>query len=745
MGEIMKSGLRMKIILITVAIILFAIGTNAVITTYSFSNEYSEALQSKTLVTGQTLKFQLEKVLSFGIPIQNLVGFEEQCKDLTNKYKEISYAMVVDLNGNILFHNDPSQMGKKLAGTKTLNAVKSEKETVQVYSENGKEYYDIFIPLFGTNAEHIGAVRIGLPIDIINRNVLQAMIYSAIVAGISFIVAVLLLFFALSTWVTKPLTQLIDTIREISGGSTGFERRVEIYSEDEIGELASAFNRMVEDLQKTTVSKNYVDDILRSMFDMLVVFTPDNTIQTVNQTTCDVLGYRAEELVGQPFDILLADENLNPKCAWIDELIDKGAINNTEKVFTTKNGRKIPVVFSASILRDKDGRIQGIVSVAHDITERKKAEKAIVEKEKEYRTILSTTMDGFWITDINGRFLDVNDAYCRLIGYSRAELLAMGIQDIEEKERPEETRQRITRIREVGFDRFETRHRCKDGRIVDVEVSVNYLGGDEGRLFVFLRDITERKRAETALLRFNEELEKGIRERTASLHRTSEQLKDEILQHEFAEKRLQESVDEKIVLLREIHHRVKNNLQIIGSLLNLQSRYIREEGTLRAIRESQTRVKAMALVHEKLYQSKDISKIDLGNYINSVGRSMFDFYDTRGKGISFRTDIQDIFVSINSAIPIGLIINELVSNSLKHAFPEGRRGEIAISIRKENNTLSIVYRDNGVGLPVDLDWRNTDSLGLKLVISLVEQMSGSIELDRTAGTTFTIILQEKTS
>ena len=204
--------------------------------------------------------------------------------------------------------------------------------------------------------------------------------------------------------------------------------------------------------------------------------------------------------------------------------------------------------------------------------------------------------------------------------------------------------------------------------------------------------------------------------------RTSEQLKDEILQHEFAEKRLQESVDEKIVLLREIHHRVKNNLQIIGSLLNLQSRYIREEGTLRAIRESQTRVKAMALVHEKLYQSKDISKIDLGNYINSVGRSMFDFYDTRGKGISFRTDIQDIFVSINSAIPIGLIINELVSNSLKHAFPEGRRGEIAISIRKENNTLSIVYRDNGVGLPVDLDWRNTDSLGLKLVISLVEQM-----------------------
>ena len=102
----MKSWLRMKIILITVAIILFAIGTNAVITTYSFSNEYSEALQSKTLVTGQTLKFQLEKVLSFGIPIQNLVGFEEQCKDLTNKYKEISYAMVVDLNGNILFHND---------------------------------------------------------------------------------------------------------------------------------------------------------------------------------------------------------------------------------------------------------------------------------------------------------------------------------------------------------------------------------------------------------------------------------------------------------------------------------------------------------------------------------------------------------------------------------------------------------------------------------------------------------------
>jgi len=263
--------------------------------------------------------------------------------------------------------------------------------------------------------------------------------------------------------------------------------------------------------------------------------------------------------------------------------------------------------------------------------------------------------------------------------------------------------------------------RNQNDQPIVVRIEANVAGAGQ-ECFMAVADITERKRAEEQLKHFNEELEKGIADRTEKLNA---------------------SLEEKVLLLREIHHRVKNNLQIIISLLNLQSRYIEDERTQQLIRESQNRIRAMALVHEKLYQSKDISKIDLDNYIRFLGNSLFQFYGMKGKGITFTTDMKDISLDINTAIPAGLIINELVSNSLKHAFPGGREGEISIAIKRENKSLSILFKDNGVGIPQDFDWRNAKSLGLRLVVSLVEQLSGTIELDRTAGTAFNIVMQEK--
>ncbi|MCX6690554.1 MAG: ATP-binding protein [Methanoregula sp.] len=237
-----------------------------------------------------------------------------------------------------------------------------------------------------------------------------------------------------------------------------------------------------------------------------------------------------------------------------------------------------------------------------------------------------------------------------------------------------------------------------------------------------IRDVSDRKQAEEALIKFNAELEQRVKERTEQINA---------------------SLEEKVVLLREIHHRVKNNLQIIISLLKLQSRYMTDEYTISAFRECQNRVMAMSLVHEKLYQSDDIAKIDLGNYVRFLGNSLFQFFGRSGTGVTFTTDIQNISLDINTAIPVGLMINELVSNSLKHAFLEGRKGEISIAIRQNDHLLTIVYKDNGVGIPQDFDWRNAKSLGLRLVGSLVEQLNGTIELDRSSGTAFTIVVKEK--
>jgi PAS domain S-box-containing protein len=210
----------------------------------------------------------------------------------------------------------------------------------------------------------------------------------------------------------------------------------------------------------------------------------------------NLFGYSREEIIG----LKAGETYVHPedRLKFKQKIGCEGFVRDHEIKLRKKDGTEMECLLTAIVRRTADGNILGYQGIIRDITERKRAEE-------EYRTILRTTMDGFWITDIQGRFLDVNDAYCQLIGYSRDELLTMKISDMEAVERPEETAQRIQRIMETGGTRFETRHRCKDGRMIDLEVSVNYTKIGGKRLFVFLRDITERKRIE-------EEREKLIHE-----------------------------------------------------------------------------------------------------------------------------------------------------------------------------------------------------------------------------------------
>jgi len=217
----------------------------------------------------------------------------------------------------------------------------------------------------------------------------------------------------------------------------------------------------------------------------------------------------------------------------------------------------------------------------------------------------------------------------------------------------------------------------------------------------------------------------------------------DITERKRADDKIRASLEEKVLLLREIHHRVKNNLQIIISLTNLQMRQIDDERLKQVMAETQNRVRAMSLVHEKLYQSEDISRIDLGSYTRFLVTHLFSYYGIDFRQVVLHIDIGKIMLSINTAIPLGLIINELVSNALKHAFPHGRTGSLSIIVREEKTTLHLSVIDDGVGLAADSDWRHAESLGLRLVISLVDQLDGTIELDRSAGTAFVIVVKEK--
>ena len=208
--------------------------------------------------------------------------------------------------------------------------------------------------------------------------------------------------------------------------------------------------------------------------------------------------------------------------------------------------------------------------------------------------------------------------------------------------------------------------------------------------------------------------------------------------HEYAVIKIKKSLKEKEILIQEIHHRVKNNMQVITSLLKLQSRFIKNEYDKELFKDSYNRVKSMSLVHEKLYGSKDLSNIDFGSYVIRLTELLMNSMNIRPTKIKINVEIEEIFLDINRAIPCGLIINELVSNSLKYAFPESMSGTITISIEIDESEYILIISDDGIGFPDNIKFNDTETLGMQLVVTLVEQIKGKIELDNSNGTFFRI-------
>ena len=212
----------------------------------------------------------------------------------------------------------------------------------------------------------------------------------------------------------------------------------------------------------------------------------------------------------------------------------------------------------------------------------------------------------------------------------------------------------------------------------------------------------------------------------------------DITDQKLAEEKINKSLKEKDVLLKEIHHRVKNNLQIVSSLLSLQSRYMEDPDTVEVFKESQSRIKSMALIHEKLYQTGDLTKINLKEYTYELVSDLFRSYSVNTYLVKYKIESSNILLDINTAIPCGLIINELVTNSIKHAFPDNASGEIDIEIRCDDEDFTLTVKDNGIGFPENLNLDTVKTLGLQLVTSLTKQLDGTIKLSKKDGTCFRI-------
>ncbi len=364
-------------------------------------------------------------------------------------------------------------------------------------------------------------------------------------------------------------------------------------------------------------------------------------------------------------------------------------------------GKTINAEISFNSIRN-NGEITGVSVFSREITEQKQAKEALRESEEKYRAIFESFHDVYYRTDRKGLVTIISPSVRTHAGWDPEDIIGHPVTDFYRDPSKRETFRE--KLKESGvINDYELKLLSKDGRVIDVSVSSKIIFNKDGKptgVEGVLRDITDRKHAE-------------------------EQVKS--------------SLKEKEVLLQEIHHRVKNNMQIISSLLNLQSHHIEDDKVKDMFKMSRDRIKSMALIHEKLYQSKDLTKINFAQYIQSLAVHLLNTYNVSMERIKLNAKVTDVFLDINKAIPCGLIINELVSNSLKHAFPQDKKGNIRIQLNRGNNGyVRLVVSDDGIGFSENVDFQHPDSLGLQLVNDLVDQLGGTLELDSSKGISYQI-------
>ncbi|MCX6559330.1 MAG: PAS domain S-box protein [Candidatus Aminicenantes bacterium] len=385
----------------------------------------------------------------------------------------------------------------------------------------------------------------------------------------------------------------------------------------------------------------------------------------------------------------------------------------------TKNGDVRWVEDRTFAPRDPEGVITHLQGVVLDVTEKRAIREALHASERKFRGIVEQSGDGIVVTDESGLITEWNAAQERISGRPRSEVLGRPLWEVQfeaaldrgqSAPAAEILKEELARILATGEAPWlqkpvEQRMRRADGTAIVLESVVVAIPAEPGYFLVSVnRDVTEKRRAEDDLAR---------------------------------------SLREKEILLKEVNHRVKNNMQVLSSLLNFQAGFIQDPAALRMLQDSRDRIRTMALVHEKLYRSPDLSRIDFAEYLGHLASILIDSYAmTRGR-IELDLDVRDAFLSLSAGIPCGLIVNELVSNALKHAFPDDRRGRIRIELKPTGpGAYRLVVADDGVGLPADVDFGNAATLGLQIVGMLVDQMSGKAEIERRAGTEIRVLFED---
>ncbi len=444
--------------------------------------------------------------------------------------------------------------------------------------------------------------------------------------------------------------------------------------------------------------------------DTFVIYDANRRFQFVNAHGVRIGGVPESALLGHTDEEIHPPEVTDAYLPHLLKAVETRTSQTAECSITLPTVGKITFVVTYVPLLDERGEIYQILGITHNITERKLAEERLGQSEAQLRLALDAARMGLWDWNTQTGIVTWSNNLERMFGLA-PNTFDGHFETFVAAVHPED-RDRINQITENSLEA---------GEGTDIEFRIIWPDGS-------IRWLESKGQV------FYDETGKAVRAAGINL---------DVSDRKLAEIQLRESLREKEVLLQEIHHRVKNNLQVISSLLDLQSQHIQEPATLELFRESCNRIRAMALVHETLYKFKDFARIKFTQYIENLTNYLFAAYVRNAENINLELDIDEVTLKLDTAIPCGLIINELVSNALKYAFPNKTKGTIYIALHfggDDNYTLTV--RDDGIGLPPNLEIKNVNSLGLKLVEVLAKQLEGTLQVNSRFGTEFSLRFSE---
>jgi len=446
---------------------------------------------------------------------------------------------------------------------------------------------------------------------------------------------------------------------------------------------------------------------------VLVVIEPDESVSEINRMGCEVLGRTQTEIIGANwFDTCLPERLREPVRQVFRQLMagEVEPLEHFENPVVTADGEERIMAWHNAVLHDEGGSIVGTLSSGLDITDRVRAERALVQSEERFRMMGEVMPLMFWM---------VSPDWQRVHYVSRAAETILGCSPSALCSDPKLWLELIHREdRDHVLDFYQSHHGEQtelEYRVLQPQGSVRWIrdvatplldqSGELVELMGFAEDITERRRAQS---------------------------------------QLQASVREKDLLLRELHHRIKNNLQVISSLIEFQCDALEDQGAAAILKDLHHRIRSMAFIHEHLHRFADLARVDVEDLIRSLVHSTTQAFGASGR-LSVEIQVEPLLLSVDQVLPCGLALGELVSNALKHAFPDiqgsgaALRPRLTVQLREQPpGSISLTVGDNGVGLPPDVDWHDSPSLGLQLVGSLVDQLGGQATVERRGGTTVTI-------